>query len=166
VEGRNIGDGLVALARRWKVRTIDAFLGRLDAYCEREVQKAMAKGNESKQAEVQDRCDTMEVIARACVEAGKTQVSDIVDWINDLFADGATGATGATVCAMYHHSKGREWPRVVLWEHHDRCPSRAARQPWQLEQEDNLAYVAFTRAQRELVFVSDPARSTRKAEAA
>ena len=160
VEGRNIGDGLVAIAKRWKVKTIDTFLTRLEAYRDREVQKAMAKGNESKQAEVEDRCDTMEVIARACLEAGKTQVSDIVDWINDLFSD---GATNATVCATYHRSKGREWPRVVLWEHDTRCPSRAAKQDWQREQENNLAYVAFTRAQSELVFVSEPSRKMRSA---
>ena len=157
VEGRNIGDGLVAIAKRWRVKTIDTFLSRLEQYREREVQKAMAKGNESKQAEVEDRCDTMHVIAQACVEAGKTQVSDIVEWINDLFAD---GAVGATVCATYHRSKGREWPRVVLWEHGTRCPSKAARQPWQREQEDNLAYVAFTRAQSELVFVTEPNKKT------
>ena len=160
VEGRNIGDGLVTMARRWKVKTIDTFLTRLDAYREREVQKVMAKGNESKQAEVEDRCDTMHVIASACIESGKTEVSDIVEWINNLFAD---GTTGVTVCATYHRSKGREWPRVVLWEHDERCPSRAARQPWQREQEDNLAYVAFTRAQRELVFVNQPNQSRNEA---
>jgi superfamily I DNA/RNA helicase len=157
VEGRNIGDGLVALAKRWKAKTIDTFLQRLEAYRDREVQKALAKGNESKQAEVEDRCDTMRVIAQACLEAGKTEVTDVVEWINNLFAD---GATNATVCATYHRSKGREWPRVILWEHAERCPSRAARQPWQRQQEDNLAYVAFTRAQESLVFVEQPARKT------
>ena len=55
--------------------------------------------------------------------------------------------------ATYHRSKGREWPRVFLLEHHLRCPSKAARQPWQLEQEGNLAYVAITRAQEDLIYV-------------
>jgi superfamily I DNA/RNA helicase len=160
VEGRNIGDGLVALVQRWKVKTIDTFLQRLEAYRDREVQKAMAKGNESKQAEVEDRCDTLHVIASACIEEGKTTVSDMVAWIQNLFAD---QATNATVCATYHRSKGREWPRVILWEHSERCPSRAARQPWQREQEDNLAYVAFTRAQSELVLVSNPNKKLRAA---
>lgn len=153
VEGRNIGDGLTAITRRWKVKTIEAFLGRLDTYRDREMQKAMAKGNESKMAEVEDRCDTMQVIAQACLDSGKQDVADITTYISDLFAD---GAENATVLATYHRSKGREWPRVVLWEHGERCPARAARQPWQLQQEDNLAYVAFTRAQRELILVEAP----------
>lgn len=161
VEGRNIGDGLIALARRWKVRTIDAYLNRLDAYQDREIQKAQAKDNERKAEEVADRCETMRVIAQATREEGGSTVDDIVAWIERLFAD---GAENVTVCATYHRSKGREWPRVVLWEHGDRCPSRAAKQDWQLQQEKNLAYVAFTRAQSELVFVSDPGTRTSKAK--
>ena len=159
VEGRNIGDGLVGLAKRWKVKTIDAFLNRLEVYEAREVQKAMAKDNESKQAEIEDRCETMRVIARACIEASQTTVDDMVTYINNLFAD---GADNAIVCATYHRSKGREWPRVVLWEHSERCPSRAARQEWELRQEDNLAYVAITRSQGELIFVESTKVSTRR----
>jgi superfamily I DNA/RNA helicase len=150
VEGRAIGEGLIQLARRWKVRTIDAFLNRLRDYNEREVQKAMAKGNESKIEEVQDKCDTMREIAAACISKGQTSVEDLVNFINALFAD---GAENVTILATYHRSKGREWPRVVLWEDAQRCPSRAARQQWQIEQEMNLKYVAITRSQHELVFV-------------
>jgi superfamily I DNA/RNA helicase len=151
VEGRNIGEGLIALARRWKVKSLDALVTRLETYQDREVQKAMAKLNEAKAEEVQDRVGTMMEIINACRLQGKTLVTDVVAFIENLFAD---GATNVTVLATYHRSKGREWPRVYLWEHDTRCPSKMARQPWQRAQEENLAYVAFTRAQQALVFVS------------
>ena len=77
-------------------------------------------------------------------------VADVNDFIDALFAD---GAKGVLTLATYHRSKGREWPRVYLWEHSLRCPSKAARQPWQLAQEGNLAYVAYTRSQQTLGFV-------------
>lgn len=75
----------------------------------------------------------------------------MVEFIERLFAD---GMDNVVTLATYHRSKGREWDRVVLWEHASRCPSKAARQEWQLEQERNLAYVAFTRAKKTLVFVN------------
>jgi DNA helicase II / ATP-dependent DNA helicase PcrA len=151
VEGRAIGDGLINLARRWKVKSIDVLLQRLEAYQAREVQKAMAKGNESKVEEVMDRVATLVEICNACIQQKRTLVEDVVEFITNLFADTKDGAN-VTVLATYHRSKGREWQRVILWEHSSRCPSRAARQPWQMQQEENLAYVAFTRAQHTLVF--------------
>jgi superfamily I DNA/RNA helicase len=151
VEGRAIGEGLKALSRRWKVRTIDALLNRLEAYRDREAQKALAKGNEAKVEEVNDRVDTLVEICNACIANGKTGVDDVAAFIDGLFAD---GATNVTVLATYHRAKGREWPRVILWEHSSRCPSKAARQTWQKAQEDNLAYVAITRAQSTLAFVN------------
>lgn len=154
VEGRAIGDGMIKLAQRWKVADIDGLLERLEQYREREVQKAQAKGNEAKVDEVNDRVDTLVEICNACIAQGQQQVQDVVNFINRLFAD---SAKGVVTLATYHRSKGREWPRVFLWEHYQRCPSRGARQPWQLQQEENLAYVAFTRAQESLLFV-DPSR--------
>ncbi|MBZ0172754.1 MAG: AAA family ATPase, partial [Phycisphaerales bacterium] len=150
VEGRVIGDGLKALAQRWKVSTIDALLKRLDAYAERERQKALAKGNEAKAEEVGDRVATLREICGACAGQGRHAVADVVAFIDDLFAD---GAENVTVLATYHRSKGREWTRVFLLEHAARCPSRAARQEWQRQQEANLAYVAYTRAKKTLAFV-------------
>lgn len=149
VEGRAIGEGLKALANRWKLTTIAALTDRLEAYRDREVQKAQAKGNESKAEEVDDRVTTLMEICNACINSGKKQVSDVNTFIDSLFAD---GATNVTILATYHRSKGREWPRVILLEHASRCPSKAARQQWQKDQEANLAYVAFTRAQSTLAF--------------
>lgn len=150
VEGRSIGDGLKNLVLRWKITTIDQLLQRLEAYQDREVQKAQAKGNEAKVEEVMDRCQTLVEICEGCIQRGQRGVSDVVEFIDQLFAD---GATNVTVLATYHRSKGREWPRVMLLEHSQRCPSRAARQDWQMQQEKNLAYVAVTRAQQTLAFI-------------
>jgi DNA helicase-2/ATP-dependent DNA helicase PcrA len=150
VEGRNIGDGLIALAQRWKVASIDALLNRLEVYRDREIQKAMARGNEAKVEEIEDRVGTLMEVCKSCLQQNKTTVQDVVTFINNLFAD---GDEASTILATYHRSKGREWGPVFLWEHSTRCPSRAARQDWQLAQEENLAYVAITRAQRELVWV-------------
>lgn len=150
VEGRAIGDGLTALVRRWKVKTIDKLLDKLADYQQRETEKAMAKGNERKAEEVVDKCGTLVQICEALLEEGKQDTADVIAFIDRLFAD---DVTGVTVLATYHRAKGREWPRVFLLEHHSRCPSRFARQQWQKEQEDNLAYVAYTRAQRELIFL-------------
>jgi len=152
VEGRAIGDGMIKLAQRWKVADIDGLLERLEQYREREVQKAQAKGNEAKVDEVNDRVDTLVEICNACILQGQQSIQDVVNFINRLFAD---SAKGVVTLATYHRSKGREWPRVFLWEHYQRCPARGARQPWQIQQENNLAYVAWTRAQEQLVFI-DP----------
>lgn len=150
VEGRAIGDGLKALAQRWRIKTTEALRKRLGEFCERERQKALAKGNEDKAAEVEDRVAALVEICAACEAAGQHRVLDVVARIDEMFAD---GATGVVTLATYHRSKGREWPRVLLIEHARRCPSKGARQPWQIQQEHNLAYVAFTRAQSELVFI-------------
>lgn len=151
VEGRAIGDGLVALARRWKVSTTAALLNKLVDYQEREVQKAMAKDQEQKAEQVIDKCETMRVIISAANAQGKNNVADVVAMIQDMFSD---DVKGVLTLATYHRSKGREWERVFLMNHHDLCPSRSARQQWQLEQEENLAYVAYTRAKKELYFVA------------
>jgi len=150
VEGRAIGEGLKALARRWKVTTTSALINKLDTYKDREIQKAMAKGQDQKIEEIEDRVATLLHIIAAVTAKGHTSVDAVVAFIDDLFSD---DVSGAIVLATYHRSKGREWNRVFLFEHAARCPSKAARQAWQLQQEANLAYVAVTRAQHTLAFV-------------
>jgi superfamily I DNA/RNA helicase len=152
VEGRDIGTGLLKMVDRWTTaKTISGFLTRLEDYRERECQKAMAKGKESRVQEIVDRCDTLVVICDAVKAKGGKTLDDVRAFINSLFSDDVKDQGLLTLCT-YHRSKGREWPRVMLIEP-GRCPSPWARQPWQLLQEDNLAYVAITRAQQTLAYI-------------
>lgn len=150
VEGREIGAGLVNLVRRWKVKTTDGLRTRLDAYLARELAKAAAKGDEAKADAVRDKVESLKFIVAECEREKKTSVEDVVAFIEGLFGD---RVEGCVVLATYHRSKGREWRRVYLLEHAARCPSKHAKKPAQRAQEENLAYVAYTRAMEELHFV-------------
>lgn len=150
VEGKEIGAGLVALSRRWRVSTTSALATKVEDYREREWQKALAKGDENKAEAVMDKCDALLECIKAVNDRGDTSVSGLQDFITTMFSD---DVTGVTTLATYHRSKGREWPHVFLIEHSQRCPSKAAKLDWQIHQEHNLAYVAFTRAQAELTFI-------------
>ena len=152
VEGRDIGESLCFLAKRWRAKTTDALLNRLDAYEEREVNKAVAKQCEGKAESIRDQVGALRAVIAAVNSAGKTSVADVLAFINSLFLP-ENGAPVLTL-ATYHRSKGREWDRVILLEHNLRCPSKWAKQPHERLQEDNLAYVAFTRAKHTLIFLS------------
>lgn len=158
VEGRDIGTGLLRVLERWKLKTIAAFLDKLDDYRERECQKAVAKGKDSKVQEINDRCDTLVTICDAVKAKGGSTLNEVRAFITDLFEDDVskgnakTGRPPMLTLCTYHRSKGREWPRVMLVEP-SRCPSPWAKQDWELLQEDNLNYVAVTRAQQTLCFV-------------
>jgi superfamily I DNA/RNA helicase len=152
VEGREIGQGLLRMVNRWKrVNTIDQFLVKLDDYRARETQKALARGNESKVDEINDRCETLVHLCNVCLDRRQSQLDDLRAFIETMFANDVAGVT--TLCT-YHRAKGREWSRVFLLEHSKRCPSPWAKQEWQKRQEENLAYVAITRARADLIFVN------------
>ena len=153
VEGKDIGAGLAKLARRWKVETIEQLVPRLEDYRATEIQKALAKGSEQKAESVADKVDTLLEVAAACQKRNRHDVADLLAAIEDMFGDTEKVTKPLVVLASYHRAKGREWPDVFLIEHAQRCPSKAARQAWQLRQEQNLSYVALTRAMRSLTFV-------------
>jgi superfamily I DNA/RNA helicase len=152
VEGREIGTGLIKMIDRWKrITTITAFLDKLQDWRERETQKAIAKGKDSKVDEINDRADTLVAICDAVRARKLHSLEDVRAFIRDLFADNVTGVL--TLCSQ-HRSKGREWPRVFILDFAKRRYSKYDTQPWQIRQADNLAYVAITRAKEELVFVN------------
>lgn len=151
VEGRDIGENLLTLIKRLKVKTLDQLLHRVDVYEDRERQKHEAKGQDDKIAALADHCDAIRAIGHACIKDGRTTVAELVEFVRAMFED---SPKGCVTLATYHRSKGREWERVILVEHDQRCPTKYARQPWQKEQERNLAYVAMTRAKHTLAFLN------------
>lgn len=155
VEGREIGEGMVRLATRWKrVVTLTALGSKLEEYRDREIQKWQAKGREDRAQAVDDKVAALLTISGALVDAGKTDVKDLVAWIRDLFGDTRPGEIPNVVTlSTIHKAKGREWDRVYLIHRTSTLPSPWARKPWQQHQEENLEYVAITRAKRELIYV-------------
>jgi len=150
VEGRDIGAGLIKLIDRFSsAKSLPALRDRMTAYCEQQVQKLNAKGRETQAQAIQDRVDTVLVIA----DAVKT-VDELKDKITDMFQDADGERRKTLTLSTVHKSKGREWQRVFLMGENLYMPSSYARQDWQLEQERNLQYVAYTRAKSELVLVN------------
>lgn len=158
VEGREIGQGLVKIIRKWQVKNISTLLASLADWRDAEVQKWLAKGKEAKAEAVADQCETIQILAERLMEEGKTRVDDLIGYINGLFTDTEIGQDGkprikALTLSTVHKSKGREWDRVYLLGRNKYMPSKWARKDWQMEQENNLCYVAVTRAKQELIEV-------------
>lgn len=147
VEGREIGKGLQALARRWKVTSIDKLLIKLEDYKEREIQKAMAQDNETKAQAIADKVETLVTICNACLEKNQKGVTDVLNACEAMFGDQVSGCV--VLCSM-HKSKGREWKRVIILVK----PIKRQMQAWQRQQEQNLRYVAITRSMETLLYLN------------
>lgn len=157
VEGREIGTGLIKLARRWKVRTLDKLLNKLDDYLARQTAKFMSKGQENRAAQVEDQVECLKVVINRCLLQKKTSIDDLVADIESMFGNTPDGVKPKVLTlSTVHKSKGREWDRVYLLGRARYMPSPYAKKEWEQEQERNLEYVAITRAMKELIDVPAP----------
>lgn len=150
VLGRDIGKGLVVLARRLAPDDglpVDSFLGLVRDWEDSEVSKARANGREEKLASLHDRADCLRALAD-----GVRDVGELCRVCERLFSKEGT----RVVLSSIHLYKGMEADVVV---HLDswRIPSKFARQlakegdDRQLIQEHNLKYVAETRTRHTLI---------------
>jgi superfamily I DNA/RNA helicase len=157
VEGREIGNGLIKLARRWKIKTLDKLLNKLEDHLARQTAKFMSKGQEERIQAIADQVECLRVVINRCLLAKKNTVDDLVRDIENMFGNTPDGQQPAVLTlSTVHKSKGREWKRVFLLGRAKYMPSPYAKKDWQLEQEKNLEYVAITRAMSELIDVPAP----------
>lgn len=154
VEGREIGQGLIQMAKRWKVTKLEAFKNRVQSWKDREIAKYVAKGKDDMVQGVEDKADTILCLIDALMSDGKQNVSDFETFVTNLFGDTKDGeAPKVLTLSTVHKSKGREWKRVFILGMNKYMPSRYAKKEWQMQQEYNLMYVAVTRSMGELVYV-------------
>ena len=88
----------------------------------------------------------IEVIQCLCEEV--ESVKELRKLIEGIFSDDINGIILSTI----HKAKGLENDRVFFLCP-ELIPSRFATMDWQFEQEQNLKYVAITRAKKELIYV-------------
>ena len=153
VMGREIAQGLVGLVNRMQAAGIPRLVEKLEAWGDRETQRAIAKGNEARAAAVADQVESLLSLIAGLGENEKT-VPGLIRLIESLFAE----VKNAVVLATIHKSKGLE-ARRVFWLDSHKCPSKWARKDWQIEQELNLMYVATTRAIDSLILIDSEGRS-------
>ena len=152
VEGRDIGLGLKKLATKWKVANLDALAEKLFVYRERQTERLQRTGREAKLQRLQDQVDSLIALTEVLADEGYTLVSDLLSLIEKMFGDTREEGRILTLSTI-HKAKGREWDRVFIL--HRYMPSPYARKDWQVQQEQNLAYVAVTRAKKILVYLND-----------
>jgi superfamily I DNA/RNA helicase len=155
VKGKDIAQGLLNLIENANTDNIDNLL----KYLNNEKQKMIAvikserKCSDSDAMEsaryrnLDDRCKCIENICLYHLKDTK----QLKMYVSVLFTD--ERINNAITLSTAHKSKGLESNRVLILLP-DKMPLKWPQQKqWQLQQEQNLKYVAITRARKELVFV-------------
>jgi ATP-dependent DNA helicase UvrD/PcrA len=153
VQGRDIGEGLknkVLKLAAPRDSVID-LTARVEEERARETARIQADeshilSNESKLLNLNDRCDCIIALCE-----GMDLVQDVIARIEALF-DNMNNETKQDVVLLssVHRAKGLE-SKVVHIINQELLPHPMARQPWELDQERNLLYVAYTRFKEVMV---------------
>ena len=147
--GRDIGAGLAAACEAIRdLRLVGDLPAQIAEWERQQRETAERRGaRESAMIAIADRADTLRALAVRGVETW----DQVMDRIADIFSDDRASVTFATI----HRAKGLEADRVY-WLRPELVPHPMARGASRA-QEDHLAYIAITRAMRELVMVAGAA---------
>jgi len=150
IEGKDLGRRLGSIARTIcgdSTSLIEDFEKKAQEWCSREVQRAMDRSREKQAENVVDQYETLLALAEGC-----TTVDGLLSQIDDLFGD-AAALHGVVVCSTVHRAKGLESKRVFLLRDTLYPGLRAKYGHSRLQEEQNIEYVAITRAMSQLTWV-------------
>lgn len=158
VIGRDIGKGLKALVKklqsRYSFTSAEQLAVAATEWREVETNRLSAVGKYSQIQPVHDKADSLLAIISG---SGAQTVQEVLDRIDQLF----NRKTGKVALSTVHRAKGLEWSRVFFLDP-QLIPSVWAlkaleRDPiqyeWMRKEEDNIFYVAVTRAIDQLIYI-------------
>lgn len=149
IRGKDIGEGILGLLSKTGVKRLEDLQDSLEAEYDALMVKLKARG--IKRPEYHPKAELLlqrtEVLL--CLAAEMESVKELRKCIEDIFTDEVEGILLSTI----HKSKGLE-NNTIYFLCPELIPSRFAVMDWQFEQEQNLRYVAITRAKKKLVYVS------------
>lgn len=145
VNGRDIGQGLRTvlnrLTNRRPPKSIVELVERIQGWQEHEVAKLMrAKRDSSFIDMINDKADMLLALTEDV-----DSLDEVYQRVESLFTDDGLGDKGLTLLSSVHKIKGLEADRVFVLKDTLRLNSHL--------EEQNIAYVAYTRAKQELVLV-------------
>ena len=145
IRGRDIGEGLITLIKKIKGSSMDEFSIRLDTWASKEREKLEKKGASIES--VMDKYETLLVLMEDCDD-----VDCLIAKIKTIFSDDVS----AVIFSSVHRAKGLEAEtkdNSVYVLYPNLMPSQWAKKDWELIQERNLQYVAYTRAKNKMYMV-------------
>jgi superfamily I DNA/RNA helicase len=113
---------------------------------------ASLKKDESRLQSLEDRWECLIAVSETLPTTATAK--DLTDKLDNIFSDDKAPITLSTI----HKAKGLEWDRVFILDFS--LIGRRATSPEAKQQENNLAYVAITRAKRELRFITTTTERT------
>ena len=157
VRGDDIGMGLISMVNKTASTTIKTMKAKLVATLMGERRKLKNLGvknpdNTDKIDSLRNRIDVLTILSYDLI-----YTKDLKQRIKDIFKDAGKGVCLSTI----HKAKGLE-NEVVYILCPELIPSKFAEQEWELKQEENLKYVAITRAKSKLVYLNDYETATRE----
>lgn len=153
--GRDLGANILSLVRKFKGTTRDEIRDSIENWYEKEKFEAESKFDLQKQDYLSDLRETLLAILHF---SSASSISDMEKSLDNLFAEGKNKITLSTI----HRAKGLEWDTVFILDSW-RCPAKFAKKAaeknpetcnWMLEQENNLNYIAITRAKTNLIYIN------------
>ena len=158
IQGRDLGNGILSLVKKSKQDTIPTLLRWAEDHQAQEEAKVLASKfpSDAKLGAIEDKYLCLRHLCEGC-----DSISDLTTRIETIFQD-RFDRSKTVLLSSVHRAKGLEAERVFIL-----CPEKMPLpmknpQPWELVQERNLQYVAWTRSKDTLVFTTTPARSERE----
>lgn len=147
IEGRDIGKTLCNIVRDIRAKSVPDFMTRIEAWQTKQIARCKGKNAESKIETIHDQTEMLVSIAEVA-----SSVADIETRLNSLFVDSDYATKPAVVLSSVHKAKGLEWPNVYLLADTFKR-NRPNTTPDAQREEQNIYYVALTRAKNKLTFV-------------
>ena len=152
IQGRDVGRGLASLVEKLAggvTLPAPVLVGKLSDWLDAETAKEQAKRNPS-EARLTALTDKHDCLLAFC--DGAADSAAVLTKIGSVFTDDK--ASPGVRLSSIHRAKGLEADRVFWLQPPEARLREDKMQPWELQQEQNLSYVATTRSVNELVHVS------------
>lgn len=137
IQGRDIGISLLALVKKIKAKNISTFLTKLEKYEEEETKRLFDNKKDPSYLK-----DKIECIKSICDSV--STVDELINSIKNMFVE--ITDDNRIILSTVHKAKGRERDNVFVLKY--------TLKDGQNQEENNIAYVAYTRAKKNLYLVS------------
>jgi DNA helicase-2/ATP-dependent DNA helicase PcrA len=146
IAGRDIGQNLIKLTERITRKNLsrEEFLDKLEKWKDKEIIKYPRR-----KFSITEKALVLKVLASAHKDLAAVQAH-----LGKLYPDPKSKQyrPADVHLSTIHKAKGLEWPNVLFLDSH--LIGKHATSDWEQQQENNLAYVGITRAQKELTFIA------------